>query len=221
MRSGWRGRARSLLLLGISGFVASLVLGNLLIAGASVWAHEADPPLTPRSVQGVGNIAVVDAHVWRGADPSTTGYKELAAHGFDTIVDLRAVEGTHPPVELLDRLDMDLVRIPLRDGQAPTPSDVLQFLDVVGDARGRVFVHCGAGVGRTGTMAAAYLVKTGQASGLEALRRNLSVGPPSLEQIAFAAELSGGRVEQPNAVVTAVSRVLDGPRRLWVRISHR
>jgi protein tyrosine phosphatase (PTP) superfamily phosphohydrolase (DUF442 family) len=221
MRSGWWGRARSLLLFAISGFVAFLLVGNLLIAGASVWAHEADPPSTPRSVEGVGNIAVVDAHVWRGADPSTTGYKELAAHGVDTIIDLRGVEGIDPPVELLNRLDMDLVRIPLRDGQAPTPGQVRQFLDVVSDARGRVFVHCGAGVGRTGTMAAAYLVKTGQASGLEALRRNLSVGPPSLEQIAFAAELSGGRVEQPNTILTVVSRVLDAPRRLWVRISHR
>jgi protein tyrosine phosphatase (PTP) superfamily phosphohydrolase (DUF442 family) len=221
MRSGWWGRARSLLLFGISGFVAFLLVGNLLIAGASVWAHEADPLSTPQSVEGVGNIAVVDAHVWRGADPSTTGYKELAAHGVHTIIDLRAVDGIDPPVELLDRLGMDLVRIPLRDGQAPTPGQVRQFLDVVSDARGRVFVHCGAGVGRTGTMAAAYLVKTGQASGLEALRRNLSVGPPSLEQIAFAAELSGGRVEQPNTILTVVSRVLDAPRRLWVRISHR
>ncbi|WP_406215152.1 hypothetical protein [Streptomyces canus] len=44
-----------------------------------------------------------------------------------------------------------------------------------------MFVHCGAGVGRTGTMAAAYLVKTGEQS--SAVRRNLAVGPPSIEQI--------------------------------------
>lgn len=219
MRSGWWSRLRSLLLFGTSGLVAFLLLGNLLIAGAWVWAREVHPPPAPQSVEGVGNIAAVDAHVWRGAAPSTTGYKELAAHGVDTIVDLRAEDDINPPIELLDRLDMSLVRIPLRDGQAPTPDEVQRFLDVVRKARGRVFVHCGAGVGRTGTMAAAYLVKTGQTSGLEALRRNLSVGPPSLEQIAFAADLSDNDVVEPNTILTAVSRLLDGPRRLWVRIS--
>ncbi len=219
MRSGWWSRLRSLLLFGTSGLVAFLLLGNLLIAGAWVWAREAHPPPAPQSVEGVGNIAAVDAHVWRGAAPSERGYEELAAHGVDTIVDLRAEDDIDPPLELMNRLDMNLVRIPLRDGQAPTPDEVQRFLDVVREARGRVFVHCGAGVGRTGTMAAAYLVKTGQASGLEALRRNLSVGPPSLEQIAFAADLSGDDVAQPNTILTAVSRVLDGPRRLWVRIS--
>ncbi|MGH2749115.1 MAG: fused DSP-PTPase phosphatase/NAD kinase-like protein [Actinomycetota bacterium] len=207
------------MLFGTSGLVAFLLLGNLLIAGAWVWAREAHPPPAPQSVEGVGNIAAVDAHVWRGAAPSERGYEELAAHGVDTIVDLRAEDDIDPPLELMNRLDMNLVRIPLRDGQAPTPDEVQRFLDVVREARGRVFVHCGAGVGRTGTMAAAYLVKTGQASGLEALRRNLSVGPPSLEQIAFAADLSGDDVAQPNTILTAVSRVLDGPRRLWVRIS--
>jgi protein-tyrosine phosphatase len=219
MRPGWRNRLRYLLLFGTGGLVAFLVLGNLLIAGAWVWAREAHPPPAPQSVEGVGNIAAVDAHVWRGAAPSAAGYGELAAHGVDTIVDLRAEEDVDPPTELLDRLDMRLVRIPLRDGQAPTSDEVQQFLDVVRNARGRVFVHCGAGVGRTGTMAAAYLVKTGQASGFEALRRNLSVGPPSLEQIAFAADLSGNDVAQPNTILTIASRILDGPRRFWVRIS--
>lgn len=219
MRSGWWNRVRSLLLFGTSGLVAFLLLGNLLIAGAWVWAREAHPPPAPQSVDGVGNIAAVDAHVWRGAAPSTTGYRELAAHGVDTIVDLRAEADIDPPIELLNQLDMELVRIPLRDGQTPTPGEVQLFLSAVRDARGRVFVHCGAGVGRTGTMAAAYLVETGQASGFEALRRNLSVGPPSLEQIAFAADLSGSGVDQPNPILTVVSRVLDGPRRLWVRIA--
>jgi hypothetical protein len=79
------------------------------------------------------------------------------------------------------------------------------------------FLHCGAGVGRTGALAASYLVRTGQAGPAEALRRNLAVGPPSLEQIAFAATLDGESVQRPPAPVVAVSRVLDAPRRLWSR----
>ena len=39
-------------------------------------------------------------------------------------------------------------------------------------------------------MAAAYLVATGQRSGGSALIANLSVGPPSLEQVLYAATWS-------------------------------
>lgn len=67
-------------------------------------------------------------------------------------------------------------------------------------------------------MAAAYLVATGQAAAGEALRRNLTVGPPSLEQVAFAARLDGGEPARPPALVVAVSRALDAPRRIWVHL---
>ncbi len=80
-----------------------------------------------------------------------------------------------------------------------------------------MFVHCGAGVGRTGAMVGAYLVNQGELSGSAALRRNLAVGPPSLEQIAFVAKMGDGSPEKPGTLVTAVSRILDAPRRLWSR----
>ena len=65
-------------------------------------------------------------------------------------------------------------------------------------------------------MAAAYLVATGQRSGGSALIANLSVGPPSLEQVLYAATLDSDRTpRQPPVVVKVVSRFLDGPRRIW------
>ena len=63
-------------------------------------------------------------------------------------------------------------------------------------------------------MVAAYLVRTSETSGIEAVRRNLSVGPPSLEQIAFAATLDRGDADRVPAPLVVVSRVLDAPRRL-------
>ena len=72
-------------------------------------------------------------------------------------------------------------------------------------------VHCGAGVGRTGAMVAASETALGEMGGAEAARRNLAVGPPSLEQLAFAVREG----ERPGPVVTALSRVLDSPRRIW------
>ena len=105
--------------------------------------------------------------------------------------------------------------LPISDGQTPTPAQIARFLQVVDESPGTVFLHCGAGVGRTGSMAAAYLVATGQASGIEATMRNLSVGPPSLEQIAFSVRLAGDRAEHANAALVAVSRVARRPARMW------
>jgi hypothetical protein len=56
------------------------------------------------------------------------------------------------------------------------------------------------------------------ASPVDALRDNLQVGPPSLEQIAFVARLTEGP-RRPPGVVVAVSRVLDAPRRLWTYVN--
>ncbi|MGW7207973.1 phosphatase domain-containing putative toxin [Streptomyces sp. NPDC054837] len=57
-----------------------------------------------------------------------------------------------------------------------------RLLDIVAKSSGPVFVRCGAGVGRTGTMAAAYLVQTGEESSAAAVRRNLAAGPPSMSR---------------------------------------
>ena len=108
-----------------------------------------------------------------------------------------------------------IVSLPIRDGQTPTRAQIDEFLRVVAGSRGTVFLHCGAGVGRTGSVAASYLVATGQASGVRATLRNLSVGPPSLEQIAFTMRLHGDRAEHANVLVVAASRMLDAPRRIW------
>ncbi|MFI6439989.1 hypothetical protein [Streptomyces sp. NPDC050759] len=70
------------------------------------------------------------------------------------------------------------------------------------------------GHGRTGTMAAAYLVRTGEQSSASAVRRNLAVGPPSIEQIYYGLNLSPNEAEQPPLPVVAVSRLVDAPRRM-------
>jgi protein tyrosine phosphatase (PTP) superfamily phosphohydrolase (DUF442 family) len=188
----------------------AVVIGNLGILGLSLWARHATA--TPRlEVPGVANGVVVDARVWRGAAPTAEGYRSLEAAGVTTIVDLRSDSERGAAIEVLHELDVDVVRIPIRDGQLPTSDEVRQFLDVVASADGTVFLHCGAGVGRTGAMVAAYEVAVGETGGIGAVRRNLAVGPPSLEQIAFAA--GGG--DRPGALITAMSRVLDSPRRIW------
>jgi protein-tyrosine phosphatase len=193
------------------GFVAFMILGNAAIVGIHIWAQKTAEAVTVRAPEGIHNFHAVDGKVWRGGRPTLAGYKELAERGVSTIVDLRAEVGLKRPVHMLERRGVRLVKIPMRDGQAPSDAQVARFLRVVRRSEGRVYVHCMAGVGRTGTMVAAYLVDMKDASSMEALEQNLSVGPPSLEQIAFVAD----DIDEPNPLVTGVSRVLDAPRRIW------
>lgn len=223
----WRGdgawaltarRVGLLALKGVGGVVVLLVLGNVAILAASLWARGTTATATPPApIEGVDNLRAVDAKLWRGGAPTVEGYRDLAGAGVTTVVDLRAEEGIEADFEAVTGLGMTMVHIPMRDGQVPTTGEVQAFLAATGEAEGTVFLHCGAGVGRTGAMAGAYLVSQGGLSGSDALRRNLAVGPPSLEQIAFVATLGDGLTEKPGALVTAFSRVLDGPRRLWSR----
>ena len=194
-----------------------LLVGNLAILAASMWARETTQAAAPAPVAGIQNLRAVDDRLWRGAAPTTEGYRGLAQAGVRTVVDLRAEEGIEHDVKVVQELGMKLVRLPVRDGQTPTSEEVDSFLRAVNESDGPVFVHCGAGVGRTGAMVGAYRVAQGEASAAAAVRHNLAVGPPSLEQIAFVAGMDEGRLDKPPAVVTAVSRVLDAPRRLWSR----
>jgi protein tyrosine phosphatase (PTP) superfamily phosphohydrolase (DUF442 family) len=202
----------------IVGFAAVLLVGNLLILAAHGYVRtkaSGGPVEVPAEVAAIRNFAAVDGTLWRGGAPSEADYRALAAAGVTTVVDLRAEHGLRIPDDLLADLGITRVAIPIRDGQAPTAGQVGRFLDAVDASDGTVYLHCGAGVGRTGTMAAAYSVSRG-GDGVDAMRANLAVGPPSLEQLAFAASLDSGEApERPNVAVVAVSRTLDAPRRIW------
>jgi protein-tyrosine phosphatase len=200
-------------LAGLGAVAAFFIIGNLVIMSAVLWARSIDDR-GPTSLPGVQNFRVVDAELMRGAAPTEQGYRALARNGVKTVVDLRAERDINDREALLDQLGIERIAIPMRDGQTPTTGQVASFMDVMDDAVGKVFVHCGAGVGRTGTMVGSYLVGTGSASPSEALRFNLSVGPPSLEQISFVSSLDGSIVSRPHPIVTTLSRILDGPRRI-------
>lgn len=185
----------------------------------SAWArHGASAGSGERTVAGINHFLAVDPHVWRGSAPTAAGYRELADRGIRTVVDLRAEDLSPAQLALPAAADLHAVRMPIRDGQTPTEQQVDAFLRIVRASPGPVFVHCGAGVGRTGAMAAAYLVRTGQADSRQAALRTLAVGPPSIEQVYYVLNVSRDDTDQPPLLVQGVSRLLDAPRRIMASL---
>lgn len=210
-------RRRPVAMLGklVVALVLYLLIGNGLILGATTVARWDHDPMAQAAVSSIDNFRLVDERVWRGAAPDEQGLRELASSGVSTVVDLRAEHEPGSDDALFRELGLEKVELPVRDGQLPSAAQMAAFERIVDDADGIVFVHCGAGVGRSGAMVAHYLTASGEASAGEALWHNLSVGPPSLEQIAFALGSDGDGDDRPGPVVTGMSRVLDAPRRIW------
>ena len=187
---------------------------------ASRWAKTQVPSAVTMDA-GIANFQRVDERLWRGAAPGDAGYRRLAELGFRTVVDLRSGVIKDSDHRLPRALGLDIVRIPIHDGQPPRPDQMATFLETVRGSTAPVFVHCGAGVGRTGSLAAAYLVSTNQASPRAAMLTSLAVGPPTLEQLSFMRGIADdGTVSDPPLPVTIISRTLDAPRQLWSRLTH-
>ena len=98
----------------------------------------------------------MDERFFRGGQPKEDEYKELAALGIKTVIDLR-----EDPEEYEKRkaeaLGMRYVNIPMIAKKYPESSQVEQFLKLVDDpSTGKFFVHCAGGRHRTGVMGAVY-----------------------------------------------------------------
>ena len=106
----------------------------------------------------------------------------LAADGIRGVVSL---DETGLPKAHLEEQGLRFLHLPVVDFSIPTLDQARQFIRFVREERARnsaVLVHCGAGIGRTGTMLACYLVAEG-ADPEEAIREVRLQRPGSIETL--------------------------------------
>jgi tyrosine-protein phosphatase SIW14 len=104
----------------------------------------------------IKNFGQMDERFYRGAQPKEQDYKDLAALGIKTVIDLTA---DPKPYErsAVESLGMKYVNIPMIEKKYPTEEATRAFLKTVSDpAVGKFFVHCAGGRHRTGAMGAVY-----------------------------------------------------------------
>jgi protein tyrosine/serine phosphatase len=113
---------------------------------------------SPSSFPGVniGNFGQMDERFYRGAQPLESDYQALKDLGVSTVIDLRN-DPTDYEKGSVEALGMKYVNIPMSGWKSPKQKDVDTFLALVNNAEtGKFYVHCKAGIHRTGVVGAAY-----------------------------------------------------------------
>ncbi len=104
----------------------------------------------------IGNFGQMDERFFRGAQPLQRDYKALKDIGVNTVIDLRNDPTDYEKADV-EALGMKYVNIPMSGWKSPQQKDIDTFLALVNNPEtGRFYVHCKAGIHRTGVVGAAY-----------------------------------------------------------------
>ena len=104
----------------------------------------------------IRNFGQMDERLFRGAQPLPEDYQALKDLGVTTVVDLRNDPTDYEKAEV-EKLGMKYVNIPMSGWKSPKDKQLEEFLQLMNDeANAKVFIHCKAGIHRTGVAGAVY-----------------------------------------------------------------
>ncbi len=134
-------------------YLSVLLATVALVLASSATALTQEKGQTKVSIKNFGQM---DERFFRGGQPKEEEYKELAALGIKTVIDLREDPEEYEKRNV-EALGMRYVNIPMISKKYPESTHVEQFLKLVDDPEtGKFFVHCAGGRHRTGVMGAVY-----------------------------------------------------------------
>lgn len=143
---------------------------------------------------------------------SESALRDLAGRGVSLLVNLH--ERPHPS-EILARYGLRELHLPVPDFTPPTPEQLERGVAAIERAIAsgqKVAVHCGGGLGRTGTLLACYLVRGGLSPD-DAIARMRGVRPGSVETPRQAAAVAAyARLVTPDLARTPARPLPGGIR---------
>ncbi|WP_232107496.1 fused DSP-PTPase phosphatase/NAD kinase-like protein [Gimesia alba] len=110
---------------------------------------------TPLKVEGVPNLYRVSDNLYRSAQPTAEGMRNLKKMGIETVVNLRSF---HSDRDEIGNTGLGYEHIYMKAWH-PERKEIVRFLQLVTNSkRTPVLVHCQHGADRTGTMCVFYRV---------------------------------------------------------------
>jgi protein tyrosine/serine phosphatase len=104
----------------------------------------------------IKNFGQMDERFYRGGQPKDSDFKDLAALGVKTVIDLRD-DAQSSEKRSVEALGMRYVNIAMSDSVYPKAEQIDAFLKLTEDPEtGKFFVHCAGGRHRTGVVGAVY-----------------------------------------------------------------
>jgi protein tyrosine/serine phosphatase len=119
------------------------------------------------TMKGVPNLHQVSTNLYRSAQPTALGMKNLKEYGIETIINLRSF---HSDRDEIGSTGLAYEHIYMKAWH-PERKEIVRFLQLVTNTnRMPILVHCQHGADRTGTMCAIYRIAVQSWTKEEALR---------------------------------------------------
>lgn len=99
------------------------------------------------------------------SNPTNDDLAQLRREGFDVLVSLLRENEQATNYDVVGATEMGFRRhsLPVKDFNPPTVQQLMDFIDIIEELaeESKIIIHCQAGIGRTGTFAAAYCIAKG------------------------------------------------------------